>query len=430
MSAPPRVHVIGAGLAGLAAAVRLVGAGLDVTLHEAAGHAGGRCRSYHDGLLGRRIDNGNHLVLSGNRAVIGYLETIGAIGTLTGPERAQFPFIDLEHDLEWMLRPDDGPVPWSIFDQTRRVPGTRVAEYFGAWRLAWAGPETTVGQCLATEGALWRRFWRPLVVSILNTEPAQASARLLWAVLRETFGRGEAACRPLIAREGLSESFVEPALEYLGRRGARIHFNDRVRGLRLAAGRVAALDASETEELGESDSVVVAVPPPAARRLLPDLTVPDRFQAIVNGHFVLPDGLPVGAAETDFGGFLGIVGGTAEWLFRRGDVVSITVSAADALADAPDAEIAAALWADIQRVLALGAAEPSAFRLIREKRATFAQTPDQVALRPPTETRLANLWLAGDWTDTGLPATIEGTLRSGNLAAEAALRFHELRQMP
>jgi squalene-associated FAD-dependent desaturase len=422
VSDAPCVHVIGAGLAGLSAAVRLAEAGIAVTLHEAAGHAGGRCRSYHDDVLGRRIDNGNHLLLSGNHAALAFLETIGTSGSLAGPERAEFRFVDLEAGIEWTLKPDRGAVPWSIFCSHRRVPGTRARDYLDAWRLARAGRETTIGECLKTDGQLWRRFWRPLIVSILNTEPAEASAELMWAVVRETFGKGAAACRPLIAREGLSESFVDPALTYLERHGAEVRFGDRLRELKIDGGRVIAIAAGDETELGRADSVILAVPAAAAARLLPGTTAPDRFQAIVNGHFVLPPE----AATSGFSGFVGVVGGTAEWLFRRGDVVSITVSAADTLAAGSDDAIASALWADIRRILGLGEAPMGPFRIIREKRATFAQTPDQVALRPPAATACANLWLAGDWTDTGLPATIEGTIRSGRKAAEMALNVYNI----
>ena len=112
---PRTVHVVGAGLAGLAAAVRLAARGEGVVLHEAAGQAGGRCRSYHDPVLDMVIDNGNHLVLSGNRAALSYLETIGASAGLVGPATAEFAFIDLASGERWTLRINDGRLPRWIF---------------------------------------------------------------------------------------------------------------------------------------------------------------------------------------------------------------------------------------------------------------------------------------------------------------------------
>jgi predicted NAD/FAD-dependent oxidoreductase len=115
-----------------------------------------------------------------------------------------------------------------------------------------------------------------------------------------------------------------------------------------------------------------------------------------------------------------VIGGVAQWLFLRGDMVSVTVSAADTLAEQPPEQIAARLWGDIRQVLGLTAEMPSAWRIVKEKRATFAQTPAQVRKRPGTVSPLANVFLAGDWTDTGLPATIEGAMRSGEAAARRA----------
>ena len=119
---PRSVHIIGAGLAGLATAVRLLEQGVRVTLYEATNQAGGRCRSYLDPVLGITIDNGNHLLLSGNRAALGYLDTIGARDRLIGPSSASFPFIDLATHERWTLRANDGIIPWWIFDRNRRVP--------------------------------------------------------------------------------------------------------------------------------------------------------------------------------------------------------------------------------------------------------------------------------------------------------------------
>jgi hydroxysqualene dehydroxylase len=119
---------------------------------------------------------------------------------------------------------------------------------------------------------------------------------------------------------------------------------------------------------------------------------------------------------------LGLIGGTAEWLFVRDDLVSLTVSAADSLADETSDIIAARLWADTAAALGLSTQPQPPARIVKERRATFAQTPEQVTRRPPAATHWSNLFLAGDWTATGLPATIESAIRSGHVAAELALR--------
>ena len=164
---------------------------------------------------------------------------------------------------------------------------------------------------------------------------------------------------------------------------------------------------------------MLAVPPENAAQLLPSLPVPRESCAIVNAHFRLPRTASSTALESPL---LGIIGGVSEWMFRRGDVTSVTISAANALA-AEDAEtIAAKIWPEVVQALGLPATGANALpphRIIKEKRATFAQTPESLALRPKTRTAIANLFLAGDWTDTRLPATIEGAIRSGFAAAAA-----------
>src|SRR5713101_686603 len=129
------VHVVGAGLAGLAAAVRLAAEGWTVLLHEAARYAGGRCRSYLDAELGCRIDNGNHLLLAGNTAALAYVERIGALDTFERPPEAKIPFIDVASGERWALRPNRGAVPWWLLSPARRVPGTRPRDYLEALKL-------------------------------------------------------------------------------------------------------------------------------------------------------------------------------------------------------------------------------------------------------------------------------------------------------
>tara|TARA_Y100001960_G_C14746869_1_gene866133 strand:- start:755 stop:2014 length:1260 start_codon:yes stop_codon:yes gene_type:complete len=418
VKANEEIHIIGAGLAGLSAAVQLVEAGKCVRIYEATSSAGGRCRSFYDGRLERIIDNGNHLILSGNKSVMRYLELLGAENELKGPELAEFPFIDLADNSSWTVRPGSRAIPWSIFNSKWRIPGISIKNYYSIWRLSQATPSDTVGACFDTDGVIWHRFWRPIIVSVLNTDPAYASANLLWKTLKETFGLGEVACRPLLAVRSLSQALVDPALSYLSGKSCKLDFNKRVRKIISEDQRVKGIETTDLVEIGERDAVILSVPPYSAAQLAPNLIVPNTFQTIVNGHFRIEGRSP----EANF---IGVVGGTAEWLFVRGDVVSVTISAANELSKISEVEIADKMWADISSVFGLGSSNRGPSRVIKEKRATFEQTPEQVARRPSARAEFTNMFLAGDWTDTGIPATIEGAVRSGIIAANSALEYME-----
>lgn len=409
-----RVHVVGAGVAGLAAAVSLVAAGRPVTLYEAGPAAGGRCRSYLDRALGLRIDNGNHLVLSGNRATMAYLEQVGAEDALVGPDVPVFPFIDLADGRRWTIRPNAGRVPWWILFRDRRVPGTQVRDYLSLLRLRHAREGETVQQALGGRGALFRRLMEPLAIAALNTPSDVGLARLLDSVVRETLMRGGDACLPRMPRVGLSETFVDPALAWLVARGAQFHTGRRVAALQRDETRVTALETPDGPvPVGPQQDVVLAVPAWVATDLLPGLVAPDAFSAILNVHFAT-------AAEPGVAGFYGVVGGTAEWIFVRPNVVSVTVSAANRLVDRSAEAIAALVWPDVRTALGLPEAMPPV-RVVKERRATHVATTEQEARRPGARTAWRNLVLAGDWTATGLPATIEGAIRSGRTAASEVL---------
>jgi squalene-associated FAD-dependent desaturase len=407
-------HVVGGGLAGLSAATLLAERGERVILSEAAAQAGGRCRSYFDPQLGMTIDNGNHLVLSGNRAVRDYLKRIGASDRLAGPDKADFAFADLRDGARWHMRPSDGRIPWWIFQKSRRVPGTTALDYAVLAAFTLAHPGKRMDQVIRCSGPLWDKMLRPVMLAVLNTDPAQGSMDLAGAVVRESLALGGMASRPRIAEPTLAAAFVEPALAYLAAKGVEVRLRRSLKGITQDGGRAAKLSFSDGEiDLGPDDRVVLAVAPAPAQALLPGLSAPDEYRAIVNAHFAIPEGFDYRAAAP----MTGVIGGVAEWVFVFHDRLSVTVSGADAIVDQDREAIAKTLWADVAATLGLGAAPLPAWQIVKEKRATFAATPEQDAKRPPARTSLANLVLAGDWTQTGLPATIEGALRSGETAA-------------
>jgi squalene-associated FAD-dependent desaturase len=406
------VHVVGAGLAGLAAAVRLASAGRRVILHEAADHAGGRCRSYFDKTLDRRIDNGNHLLLDGNLEARAYLTAIGARDTMIGPETPIFPFLDLTTGRRADLRPNRGLIPWWLLSADRRLPNSRITDYLAAFRLR--RPGGTVAARLGDQ-PLYERLWKPLCVAILNTAPEEASAALLWDVLTLVFGAGGDGARARVPRDGLSESFVDPALAKLAGWGAEVRFGDRLRAVGTADDRLVQLDfSSGPVALSPEDQVILAIPGPLASALLPEIPSPTEWRPIVNAHYRWDDSPPFL--------FLGLLGGVAEWLFVRPGVLSVTISAADAVVDQPADALIRLIWRDVARAIGADAEKQPPGRIVKEKRATFAATQQALLQRPATKTRWDNLLLSGDWTATGLPSTIEGAILSGHRAADRVMR--------
>ncbi len=358
------VHVVGAGVAGLAAAVALSDAGIEVRVHEAAPMAGGRCRSYHDPVLDRRIDTGTHLLVGANLSALAYLRRLGALDRMIEGVPAAYPFVELASGRRWTVRP-----PFSGM--------------ISAFRL--------------------------VALAALNTEPEEASWRLIAAV----FGRltSERACRPWIARAGVGEALIDPAVVRLGE---RLCLGRRLTRIDAAGDRARALVfGDEAVELAADDRVILAVTPGAAAELLPGLVVPTAFRAIVNAHFRVDSVAPVPT-------LVGMTGGVGQWALWRGDVVSVTVSAADALLAEPAEALAGRFWREMAAAFGLSGAMPP-FRIVKERRATIAATSAMERLRPAARTRLRNLALAGDWTRTGLPGTLEGAIRSGEAAMRLAL---------
>ena len=386
------LHVVGAGLAGLAAATAAAKAGQPVTLHEATDHAGGRCRSYHDAQLGLVIDNGTHLVMDVNRTALAFAACVGGLPQMRRGKPV-YPFVDLASGQSWTL------TPWALL----RRPGDLIK----ALGLFGLNKHTSVTAQLGATPT-FSTIWDPLNVAALNTESETASAWQFAQLLRLALRRGLSSLNPWVFPAGLSAAFVDPAVAALTRWGVDIRFHHRLRQMDAHA----LVFEDETLQLAPEDRVILAVPPWIARDLLPHLPHL-ATRAIVNGHFRLdrPAHLPGGMP------WLGLTGGLGQWVSLRDNVVSVTVSAAEHAAKQDADLLARQMWAELAPLLQLPASPLPPHRIVKEKRATLAHTPAMVALRPSPKTPYDNVVLAGDWLESPWPCTIEAAILSGLNAA-------------
>jgi squalene-associated FAD-dependent desaturase len=445
-----RVVVVGGGFAGLAAAIVLQERRHQVVLLERRGILGGRATSSRDAVTGDDVDNGTHLMIGAYSATLELLRRAGAEDLLQGQQDLRLEWVDERGTTALSCPPFLAP-----FHLLAGLAGLRVplAVKLQAIRLGLAvrfGPRPdglTLAEYFRRTGqgvAARRLVWDPLALAILNEPVERAAAVLFHRVYQEAFLRDHRASRLVFPRRGWGV-LMERLCAYLESRGGRLLRGARAEGLVLEQGRVSALRYSKRpekrEEIAEgrspethletADAVVSAVPPPALLALVPEesretspFSTLDRFAGapIVSVDLWL-DRVVV---EREM---LGLRDSEMEWLFDKGRLhgregapqhLAFIVSAAYRSAEKTNAELVTAAVAALQRYFpAMASARVERSLVQREAQATFASTPELEALRPGPVTPIPGLFLAGDWTDTGLPATIEGAVRSGLRAAEA-----------
>ncbi len=440
----PDALVVGGGFAGLAAATALAEAGARVLLLEARPYLGGRARSWVDAETGAVVDNGQHLFMGCYRETLRLLDRIGARDRLGLQARFDLPLADAVGRAAFRLPPL--PHPWNVLLGMLRFPGLDLSGRLALLRVARdvakrsrpvsgggddALDDRSVDEWLAALGQgaeANRRLWHPLAIASLNETPDRASAAMFLAVLREAFHGGAGGSRLGLARVGLSDLYAVPAAHYLRTKGSEVRLRAQVRRLLIDEGRCAGVLLADGARI-EAGAVVAAVPPDDLLEALPPDAVSDPF---FSGAGRLETS-PIVSVYLWFGvpvidlPFAGILGGTWQWIFNReafgargGGLHGVTLvcSAARDLIERPREVLIRTALDDLHACFP--ESRRTALRqalVIKEKRATIAPLRGALALRPSFRTPYAGLLLAGDWTATGLPATIEGAVLSGHACA-------------
>ena len=414
------LHIIGGGLSGLSCAVKSVKGKNSCIIYEASPQAGGRCRSYQDPDMRCLIDNGNHILLGANLKTLNYLCDIGARELVTEIDPATFPFMDINNNSYWTVEPSSPYLPTWMLNPKKRILNATLFHYLEALKLAFSKEKNTVGQIMNRGSPLYDTLWDPMCKAILNTDADEASARMLWKVIKNTLFKGEKACRPIVFNEGLSATLITPALKYIKDHQSEVRYKTRIKELKFKKNKVVALSSSDTNfNVNNNDAVVLAVPPEVCSNLWPKLNTEFKTLPIVNVHFRLSKAIQLPGGRP----FLGLIGSHSQWIFSRKNILSVTISAAKVHVDMPNWELADLIWAEVKAVCEVQEKKLPPWRVIKERRATIAQTPPNIKARPQPQTVINNLFIAGDWTNTGLPATIEGSVTSGNVAANLAMKL-------
>lgn len=436
------VAVIGGGVAGLAAATALAESGRSVVVLEARGRLGGRATAFNDRATGERVDNGQHVLFGCYRETFRFLRRIRAEANVSVQPSLEVPYLDA-HGHRSVLRCPRLPSPlhllggvlrWDALAWSDRLRALRLARPLLRARKGFIDirRRETVAAWLTRHGQSGRLrewLWEPLAVAALNQSPAEASAEPFVRVLAAMFGPNTSDASLVMPLKPLDEMYAVPAAQYVTARGGDVRLNSLAR-VRVETARLVSI-----ETRGEpitARAVIAAVPwfdlgalfsgdISALRQVIQTASAFDSKPIVtVNLWYDRP-------VMDDR--FLGLPGRAMQWVFDKRRVfgehashLSLVSSGADDLVGLDRDELVARAAGEVAASVP-GAANATLRRgtVVREKHATFSLAPDAPA-RPPVETPLPWLFLAGDWIDTGLPGTIESATVAGHRAAAAASR--------
>jgi len=441
----PDVVVIGAGFAGLSAAVQLAAGGARVLVVEQRRRLGGRATAFVDPATGEAVDNGQHALFGCYHETFDFLRTIGADAQVALDERLDLTIVTREGEVSRLTTPQwppplhliGGLLSWGALGWADRLAAMKIGLALrrlsanGSRREAEGARAITVHEWLVKHGQtprLCELLWEPLVVAALNQSPYIAEAAPFVEVLARMFGGSRRDAAIGLPRVPLDALYAGPAQEWLESRGSSVRTGVTAT-LATCGNRVAGVDLGG--ERIEAASVISSVPwhafPDVARGTAP-LDLVARNAAAMSASPIVTVNLWYDRSVTD-GAFVGLPGRRFQWAFDKSRIfgstaghISLVSSGADDVVGMGNDELIA--MAEGEMAAALPAAAAASIRrgvVVRERQATFSLAPGQPA-RPAPETPLRGFVLAGDWTDTGLPATIEGAVVSGHRAAALVTR--------
>jgi hydroxysqualene dehydroxylase len=419
--------IIGGGLSGLSAAVHLIKKNISPIIIEASPKTGGRASSHFDSDFSCRLDNGQHILMGCYFNTLDYMRIIGAEDNLIYQDNLLVDFVDasghaLPLDAGELIYPLNTLRALLQYEAVPMYKRLHCAAFFVKCIMLYRGASPankTVSQWLDENGEgreIQKALWDFLSIGALNTSPDKADASLFRDMLRQIFLRGNAAQTIILPRYDLSKSFCEPAEKFILGNGGEIKFGERLLSVQSVNGVVTSVTTNK-HTYDEFSSVIFAVPPYVLSNisgLPPDITSPAgnvHYSSILTFHLKLTDNQLTKP-------FYGLIGSSLHWVFNHDGYITTVISNADEYLNSSEDDLYKMIKSELKRYLKIPPEKIQGYKIIREKKATFVPDSWQLKNRPQAITPLANLFLAGDWVQNSLPATIEGAILNGKNAAK------------
>lgn len=432
--------VIGAGVAGITAAVKLADAGYRVTLLESGKRIGGRIASFEDEKTREVIDYGQHVLIGAYKDFLALINKLGTSHLLYKKRNTDIPFYN-KGGKSYRLYSNQFPGKAGLLIALMKIPGMNTSVFSGILKLyrqikfnSLFTKDLTAFDILDKFGQNYdviTNFWEPLVISTMNTELKNAPAVIFEAVLREGLFSGASKSRLIFPADGLGE-LIAPIDSYLSNRGGELIAGNLVKDIEIENRRVSFITTNNNEQLAATAYILAAAPESVRKLTYRNVNEIADIAGKFNSSSILSVYLWYDSEVMDIE-YMGVLNSPVHWIFNRRLLcksddklkksypghITLTVSAANIFRNLNEGQIIEMVINELLEVLPKTKdAELLHYRVINYAKATIELNNENEELRPDNTTRIKNLFLAGDWTKTGLPATIEGAAKSGNEAAE------------
>jgi squalene-associated FAD-dependent desaturase len=419
--------IIGGGLSGLSAAVHLIKKNISPIIIEASPKTGGRASSHFDKDFSGCLDNGQHILMGCYFNTLDFMHTVQAEDNLVYQDNLHADLVD-EAGNNTPLSAGELVYPFNTlrallnYEAVPLRKRIQCAAFFVKCVMLYRGVNPsglTVSRWLEVNGQgrkIQRALWDFLSIGALNTSPDKADALLFRDMLRQIFLRGNSAQTIILPKYDLSKTFCEPAEKYIAENSGGIKYAERLLSMQVEDGIVKTI-VTNKETYNDFSDIILALPPYILQHI--DGVPMDvranagqvQYSSILTFHLKLTDNQLTKP-------FYGLIGSPLHWVFNHGGYITTVMSNADEYINTAEDELFRMIKSELRKYLKISPDKIQSYKLIQEKKATFVPSSEQLKLRPRAATSLANLFLAGDWVQNGLPATIEGAILNGKNAAK------------